>query len=95
MKGHCYRRPNQPDKAIEVYEETLETIRASGLRNFTMRFYPTTVYLSLGRAYMARGENANALEAFEKCLAECESWAGPEDWPYKEALEAIEVLRKP
>ena len=40
-------------------------------------------------------ENAEALEAFEMCIAECEGWAGPEDWPHKEALEAAEQLRKP
>jgi tetratricopeptide (TPR) repeat protein len=95
MQGHCYRRLGQHEKAIEAYREAIETAATGDRRDFATRFLITTAYLSLGRAYMEQGQNAEALEAFEMCIAECEGWAGPEDWPHKEALEAAEQLRKP
>ena len=95
MKGHCYRELGQPEKAIEAYQKAIETARARGTQDFTMRFYITTAYLSIGRTYLELGQNAEAAEAFEACIQACEGWAGPEKWPHKEALEALEQLRKP
>lgn len=95
MEGHCYHRLDQHEKAIEAYQEAIETAATGDRQDFTTHFLITTAYLSMGRAYMEHGQSAEALEAFEMCIAECEGWAGPEKWPHKEALEAVEQLRKP
>ena len=58
----AYRDLGQIDKAIEMYQQGIDTYpyRDSWLEG---------AYFGLGKIYMDRGEKDKALEAFEKCLA--------------------------
>lgn len=94
MRGHCYRRLGQHEKAINAYQEAIGTAATGDREDFTTRFLITTAYLSMGRACMEQGQDAEALEALEMCIGECEDWAGPEEWPHEEALGMIEQLEK-
>jgi tetratricopeptide (TPR) repeat protein len=95
MIGHCYHALGQQQKALESYQEAIGTARAADTGGVTMQFYVTTGYLAMGRSYVELGQNSKALEAYEACIQACDGWAGPEQWPHQEALEAIAKLRKP
>jgi tetratricopeptide (TPR) repeat protein len=95
MIGHCYRALGQRQKALEAYQEAIDIARAVGTEGITMGWYVATGYLSMGRTYVELGQDAKALEAYAACIQACDGWAGPEQWPHQEALEAIEQLRQP
>jgi tetratricopeptide (TPR) repeat protein len=95
MIGHCHRGLGQEEEAIEAYQEALDKINEWSSDNLGKRFLLTTTYLSIGRTYAELGQDAKALEAFETCIQQCDGWKEPEEWPHKEALEAVEQLRKP
>lgn len=84
MVGICYGHLGQHDKAIETLQQA-------------MKEYPNdwegVVQFYLGAAYMDNGQPQEALKAFEACLADAEGKRGPDQFPLKDAREAITRIK--
>jgi tetratricopeptide (TPR) repeat protein len=93
VRGHCYRALGQNEEAIKAYQEGIDKVREGGIQR--PRYFLAVAYLGIGRTHMELEQNAEALEAFEACVRECEGAPEPEKWFRQEALEQIEKLRKP
>ncbi|MHC4069164.1 MAG: tetratricopeptide repeat protein [Planctomycetota bacterium] len=78
----CYREMGQYDKAIEYFEKVPREYSAP-------RYAVLDGYRLLGRCYMTTGEDAKALEAFQKCLELIGEW-DPEGLRWKKAKELTE-----
>lgn len=93
VRGHCYRALGQHEEAIKAYQESIDKVMEGGIQR--PRFLLAVAYLGMGRTHMELKQNAEALEAFEACVRECEGAPEPEKWFREEALEQIEKLREP
>ncbi len=86
MVGLCHRRLGQPDKEIEAYEKTVTEYAH-------LKGWVEATYFYLGRAYLEQGQKEKALEAFQNCLAAGEGVREPDQFPLKEAREAIAQIK--
>lgn len=84
MIGLCHQGLGQRDQAIEAFERALQE-HPDGLAG--------AVQFHLGRAYMGNGQTQEALKAFEDCLAAGEGIRDPEEFPLKDAREAIAQIK--
>jgi tetratricopeptide (TPR) repeat protein len=85
MIGFCHNRLGQYDQEIEAYEQIISEY--SRVHNFS------GVYFYLGRAYMERGQNDKAVEAFENCLTAGGGTTDPNTFPLKDARDYITRLK--
>ncbi|MBN2595017.1 MAG: tetratricopeptide repeat protein [Sedimentisphaerales bacterium] len=81
MVGICHRRLGEYDKEIETYQ--------AAIAQYSLRKGLGWIYFYLGRAYMDKGQNDKALEAFENCLISNEGVSEPDRFPLKDAHEYI------
>ena len=85
MVGLCHSRLADYDKEIEAYQKAIsEYSHAKGFG---------AVHFYLGRAYMDRGQNEEALKAFENCLAANKGVTDPDEFPLKDARECIAKIK--
>lgn len=84
MVGLCHSHLGDYQKAIECYQQA-------------MREFPTgwegVIQFYLGAAYMHNGQNREALEALQACLANAEGKRGPDQFPIKDAREYIAKIK--
>jgi outer membrane lipoprotein-sorting protein len=85
MVGICYGRLGDPDKEIETYK--------AAIAQYSYRKGLGWMYFYLGRAYMGRGQEQEALEAFENCLTSNEGISAPDKFPLKDAREYIAKIK--
>jgi len=86
MVGLCHRRLGQPDKEIAAYEKTVSEYAH-------LKGWVEATYFYLGRAYLEQGQKDKALKAFQNCLAAGEGVREPDQFPLKEAREAIAQIK--
>jgi tetratricopeptide (TPR) repeat protein len=86
MIGLCHGRLGQHEKAIETYQKA---IREYPL----LKGWIDATWFYLGREYVRTGQKAQALEAFENCLAAGEGVRDPERFPLKDARAALAGLK--
>ena len=85
MVGICYRRLGDYDKEIETYQ--------TAIAEYSLRRGLGWIYFYLGRAYMDKGQNEKALQAFESCLVSNEGISEPDKFPLKDARECIAKIK--
>jgi len=85
MVGLCQRRLGEYDKEIETYE--------AAIKEYSARRGLGGMYFYLGRAYMDKGQNQKALEAFENCLASNKGISDQDKFPLKDAREYITKIK--
>ena len=85
MVGFCHRHLGQYDAEIQAYEQIIREY--SRTHNFS------GVYFYLGRAYMERGQNDKAVEAFENCLTAGGGTTDPNAFPLKDARDYIAKIK--
>jgi len=86
MVGLCHRRLGQPEKEIEAYEKTVSEYAH-------LKGWIEATYFYLGRAYLEQGQQDKALEAFENCLVAGQGVRQPDQFPLKDAREAIAQIK--
>ena len=84
MIGLCHRHLGNHEQAIECYQKAL-------------REHPTdwegVIQFYLGAAYMDNGQTQKALESFEACLTDAKGKRAPDQFPVKEAREALAKIK--
>jgi outer membrane lipoprotein-sorting protein len=85
MVGICYGRLGEYDKEIQTYK--------AAIAQYSLRRGLGSIYFYLGRAYMDKGQNEKALEAFENCLVSNEGISEPDKFPLKDAREYIAKIK--
>jgi hypothetical protein len=85
MVGICQMRLGEYDKEIETYQAVIT--------EYSFRKGLGWIYFYLGRAYMDKGQNEKALEAFENCLVSNEGVSEPDKFPLKDARENIAKIK--
>jgi tetratricopeptide (TPR) repeat protein len=85
MIGICHRRLGEYDKEIETYK--------AAIAQYSLRRGLGGIYFYLGRAYIDKGQNDKALEAFENCLVSNKGISDPDKFPLKDAREYITKLK--
>jgi len=85
MVGLCHRQLGEYDKEIETYE--------AAIKEYSARRGLGGIYFYLGRAYMDKGQNQKALEAFENCLTSNKGISDPDKFPLKDAREYITKVK--
>ena len=86
MIGLCYNRMGNEEEALKAFEYAVQEY--PHLKGFS-----EATYYYLGSAYIQAGRKEDALEAFEKCIALCKGSRDPNKFPYKDAIEQLEILR--
>jgi len=86
MVGLCHRRLGQSEREIEAYEKTVSEYAH-------LKGWIEATYFYLGQAYLEQGQKDKALEAFENCLASGQGVRQPDQFPLKEAREAIAQIK--
>ncbi|UCE47552.1 MAG: tetratricopeptide repeat protein [Phycisphaerales bacterium] len=85
MMASGYLRLGEPAKAVEVLRKQLA--QYGHLEGHESTYY------KLGRACLDMGDKEKALKAFEKCLAVGAGRHGPDEYPLKQAREAIAQIK--
>jgi len=85
MVGICHNRLGEYDKEIETY--------LTAISEYSLRRGLGWIYFYLGHAYMDKGQNDKALEAFENCLVSNEGISEPDKFPLKDAREYIAKIK--
>jgi len=85
MVGLCHRQLGEYDKEIETYK--------AAIKEYSARRGLGWIYFYLGRAYMDKGQNQKALEAFENCLTSNKGVSDPDKFPLKDAGEYITKIK--
>jgi tetratricopeptide (TPR) repeat protein len=85
MVGICHRQLGEYDKEIETYK--------AAIAQYSLRKGLGWIYFYLGRAYIDKGQNDKALEAFENCLVSNEGISEPDKFPLKDAREYIAKIK--
>ena len=85
MVGICYNWLGDYDKEIETYK--------AAIAEYSLRRGLGWIYFYLGRAYMEKGQNEKALEAFENCLVSNEGISEPDTFPLKDARKYIAKIK--
>jgi tetratricopeptide (TPR) repeat protein len=85
MVGICYRRLGDYDKEIETYQ--------AAIAEYSLRRGLGWIYFYLGQAYMDKGQNEKALEAFGSCLVSNEGISEPDKFPLKDARAYITKIK--
>lgn len=85
MVGICHGRLGEYDKEIETYR--------AAIAEYSLRKGLGWIYFYLGRAYMDKGQNDKALEAFESCLVSNDRISEPDKFPLKDAREYITKIK--
>jgi outer membrane lipoprotein-sorting protein len=85
MIGICHGRLGESDKEIETYK--------AAIAQYSLRRGLGGIYFYLGRAYMDKGQNDKALEAFENCLVSNKGISEPDKFPLRDAREYIAKIK--
>jgi len=85
MVGICYNWLGEYDKEIETYK--------AAIAQYSLRKGLGWIYFYLGHAYMDKGQNDKAIEAFENCLVSNDGISEPDKFPLKDAREYITKLK--
>lgn len=81
----CYGELGQTDKAIATLEAAVA--KYPGVKGWS-----DAAYYYLGKQYIKAGQKDKAAEALRQCLRLCEGSRDPNDWPAKDAREALQKL---
>lgn len=85
MIGICHMRLGEYDKEIETY--------LAAIKEYPVGRKLGWIYFYLGRAYMDRGQNEKAIEAFENCLDSNEGISDPDKFPLRDARLYIAKIK--
>jgi len=86
MVGLCHDRLGQRDEAIAIFEKAVSEYA-------DLKGWIDATYFYLGRDYQDQGQTAKARAAFENCLKAGEGVRDPNQFPLKDAREAIAQIK--
>jgi tetratricopeptide (TPR) repeat protein len=88
MVGMCYRKLDNREQTLQYLQQAAQECPDS------CRWEPATMHYFIGDEYAARGDQQRARAEFQKCVDLCPDAGAVEEFPWKEAREAIDNVER-